>query len=83
MEKNNITARLQLNRAQRRIGMTPNAEKICGSMSEGFAPHVIEQETIVLWKPHYLFGLHQGKVVCPVSTEKERLKESSVSCTAK
>ena len=65
-----------LNRAKRRIGMTTNAEKICGSISEGFAPYVIEQETIVLWKPHYLLGLHQGKVVCPVSTEKERLKES-------
>ena len=63
--------------------MTGNAEKICGSISEGFAPYVIEQETIVLWKPHYLLGLHQGKVVCTVSTEKEHLKESSVSCIDK
>ena len=40
--------------------MTANAEKICGSISEGLAPYATEQETIVLWKPHYLLGTGEG-----------------------
>ena len=38
--------------------MVTNAEKIGGSIPEGFTPDVIEQETIVTREPHYLLGLY-------------------------
>ena len=47
-----------LNRAKRQIRMATNAEKIGGSIPEGFTPDVIEQKTIVSRELHYPLGLY-------------------------
>ena len=49
------------------------------TISKGFAPHMVKQETII-WESKHFWYLHQAHISAPLTTKNCRLKIRLVPC---
>ena len=63
-----------LNRTDLCLWVSFDPKDIIITVSHGFAPHVVKQETITIWESQNFWYLHQANISRPITTKKYRLK---------
>ena len=66
-----------------RLWVSFDPKDIIVTVSQGFTPHVVKQETVIIREPQNYWYLHLAHISRPIPTKKHRLKIRLVPCENK